>query len=61
MVRPKESLEKLPNNTKMDKVGLDKLGITINKNYTEYHLVAQQLKDLQDWVIEQFMLNEGKK
>lgn len=25
----------------------------IDKNYTQYHLTAEQLKDLQEWVIKQ--------
>lgn len=43
------------------KVTLQEVGETVNQNYEEYHLVRQQLVDLQDWIKEQQKLNEGNK
>ena len=44
MVQPKP-LEQLPADATLEDVSL-----TITKNYTLYHLTAQQLKSLQEWV-----------
>lgn len=42
-----------------DKADLKELGVVINKNYTQYNIISNQLIMLQTWVIEQ--KNKGKK
>lgn len=47
-----------PLKTLPEKVTLQEVGDTINDNYTQYHLIADQLTNLQEWIKTQ--LQKGK-
>lgn len=53
MIVPEKELTQLPENA-----NLEDLGVTINHNYIQYHLVVQQIIDLQNWIKEQLNLKK---
>lgn len=57
MIVPPKELSKLPKPPEGKKLNLGDLGVTMNHNYIQYHLVWAQLIDLQNWIKSQLELN----
>lgn len=41
-----------------EKADLRDVSRVVNENYIQYHLISQQLTDLQNWVTDQLELNK---